>query len=110
MKIANATIRWIGQTPPACGATYSSVSRWDEQADDESWSVVVDIGDAASTGELVARIRFLMDEAPQQLLHVGSRFELYEGATKVATGEVTSDVVDAPWRPAFVGKAARVAS
>lgn len=110
MRIAQATIRWIGQSPPLCGAMYSSVSRWDEQTDEESWSVVADIGDETGAREFAARIRFLVDEAPQHLLHPGSRFEIFEGATNVAAGEVTSDAVDTPWRPAFVGKAARAAS
>ncbi len=110
MKVANATIRWVGQSPPSCGSTYSSVSRWDEPSGDESWSIVADIVEAIGAGEFMARIRFLVDEAPQQLLHIGSRFEIFEGATKVAAGEVTSDAIDAPWRPAFVEKAARAAS
>lgn len=107
MKVAQAKIPWIGRTVPSCGATYSSVSQWNEQTDDEAWSIVADIGDATGPREFVARIRFLVDAAPQHLLHPGSRFDIFEGATKAAEGEVTSDAADAPRRPAYDKKAAR---
>lgn len=109
MKVAEAKIHWMGEVTPSCGATYSSVSHWDEQTDDEAWSIVADIGEASGPRAFMARIRFLVDAAPQHLLHPGSRFDIFEGAAKVAEGEVTSDAADAPWRPAYDKKAARSA-
>jgi hypothetical protein len=109
MKVAEAKVHWIGEMMPSCGAIFSRPSRWDEQTDDEVWSIVADIGEATGPGELSARIRFLFEEAPQHLLHPGSRFEIFDGATKIAEGEVSSEAVDAPWRPAYDKKAARSA-
>jgi hypothetical protein len=37
---------------------------------------------------LYARVCFLSPEAPSELLHEGSRFQLYEGRKLVATGLV----------------------
>jgi hypothetical protein len=34
------------------------------------------------------RVQFLSPEAPQELLHPGSHFQLYEGSQLVARGEV----------------------
>jgi hypothetical protein len=57
---------------------------------DGAWSVVLDFDASPSVqgNPSLGRASFLMDSAPQERLHPGQRFELYEGLKKVATVEV----------------------
>jgi len=92
-----ARIRWLGPTDggpdaPPPGPRYSTVARFAQLADrwpEKAWSVVLDIATPADAdGVMVAAIRMLAADAPPELLTAGSRFELYEGTTCVARGEV----------------------
>lgn len=93
-----ARIRWLkreegGRPSPPSGPDYSTVARFETLADrwpHEAWSVVLAITTPADAeGVMVAGIRMLAgDEAPRGLLSPGSRFELFEGRKRVATGEV----------------------
>lgn len=96
-KAAKALISWIpagkgGRQRPPVGPAYSTVARFDEDASWQEWSLVVDFIHSFANGQyLEAAVRFLSDEAPRQLLHGGSRFQLFEGRHMVATGLIRED-------------------
>lgn len=93
-----AKIHWLrpeegGRDSPPAGQEYSTAARFDalqERWPEEAWSVVVKIlGPAGEDGFMTVGIRMLAgDEAPQELLAPGSRFELFEGRKCVARGTV----------------------
>lgn len=92
-----ARLRWVstldgGRLSPPQGSTYSTVARFESLADKwprEAWSVVLRIGSTVNAvNEMVVDIRMLAEDAPQELLVPGSRFELFEGKRLVARGEV----------------------
>lgn len=66
----------------------------DEREDDEiAWSLVIrklEAGDdeGEEEAEWLAEIAFLVDAAPHDALTTGRRFELYEGARRVALGKI----------------------
>jgi hypothetical protein len=67
------------------GTRYHGVSRFRENWDSwlsEAWSVILDFKDSpAAQGNLSKAIaRFLVEEAPQDWLRSGTRFELHTGA------------------------------
>jgi hypothetical protein len=45
-------------------------------------------GPVQADGSVRVRLRFLADEAPQELLTPDSRFELFEGDTQVGSGVI----------------------
>lgn len=92
-----ARVRWLrpgegGRKTPPPGPVYSTVARFELLKDrwpDEAWSVVLDIsGPADDRGEMMVDVRMLVPDAPTELLKSGSRFELFEGARRVAECEV----------------------
>ena len=96
-EIVKARICWLKeeaggrQTPPS-GPRYVTVVRFDKEKDkwpNEAWSLVLDFRGAPDESLCItADVRFLVPEAPVQLLHSGSTFELLEGNKVVATGVV----------------------
>ena len=40
----------------------------------------------------IPTITYLFEKAPFELLQVGAEFELYEGASKVATGKIIEEI------------------
>ena len=95
-KTVKALISWVpavkgGRQQPPQGPSYTTVVRFDEDKTWPAlaWSLVVDFNRSYAGGQYTyAKIKFLVDEAPQELLHGGSRFQLYEGRRMVATGLV----------------------
>jgi hypothetical protein len=94
-----ADLRWLtpeqgGRQAPPPGPTYSTVAKFDAQGDEwmnEAWSVVVTfITQPNPEGRHDVGIRFLVPEAPEELLSPGSRFWVMEGARTVAEGIVTN--------------------
>jgi hypothetical protein len=93
-----ARVRWIkpedgGRQSPPPGPKYSTVARFEALADRwprEAWSVVLYIiAPADAEGIMLVEIEMLAgNDAPKELLSPGSRFELFEGRKRVATGEV----------------------
>lgn len=89
-----ALVHWLpnARKHPPTPPRYSTVARFGDQAHsetDEAWSVVLEFAQPADAkGNLVADIRLLSPDAPQALLQDGNRFVLYEGAKKVAEGEI----------------------
>ena len=93
-----ARIRWRrleegGRQSPPPGPDYSTVARFESLADrwpNEAWSIVLHISAPADAeGIMVAEIAMLAGaDAPKQLLSPGSRFDLFEGRSQVASGEV----------------------
>ena len=54
-----------------------------------AWSVVINCDDEADSRNLQkGTIQFLVEEAPQHLLYEGSKFDLFEGPRRVASGIV----------------------
>ena len=96
-KVVRAKISWIpantaGRRALPAGLRYSTAGRFDEDAahwPNSAWSIVVEFDEPlGQSHEIVASIHFLVSNAPDSLLHPGSRFELYEGSRVVAYGEV----------------------
>jgi len=84
-KEVPVTVEWMRKRPP--GDTYSTMSRFPEDADDSPrWSVVLNFLARAVSGgaNWRATARFLVEEAPQERLTAGAQFELYEGRTRTA--------------------------
>lgn len=99
-----AFISWVpagegGRSRPPSGPTYSTVCRFEEDPrwPDQAWSLFVEFLKPIRDGRyLHANVRFLTDDAPQHLLHAGSRFELYEGRRRVAKGVVLPRALTVP--------------
>lgn len=95
-----ARVRWLSERergkaslPPTL--RYVALSRFDDDGaawPDGAWSVELTFEEpppeqgAADVSE--GKVRFLFDTAPQDRLHPGTRFWLYEGPTRVAEVEV----------------------
>ena len=103
-NVQHAMISWIspqdgGRSRPPSGPTYSTLARFEEDRrwPDESWSLWVEFEKSFRDSRLLlAKVRFLVDEAPHCLLHEGSRFELYEGAKRVAKGVILPAAISVP--------------
>jgi len=97
-------ISWIspddgGRKVPPSGPSYTTVARFeeDERWNESAWSLVVNFEKRFKDPRLLlASIRFLADEAPHDLLHHGSRFELFEGRKRVAKGIVLPPTITVP--------------
>ncbi len=95
-QIAKAKIRWLsfeegGRKTPYRGLRYAGVSEFDENPyrGETLWSLIVEFDDPQPVGtEVMARVEFLMPNAPVQVFHSGSRFRLLEGARVVGVGEI----------------------
>jgi hypothetical protein len=96
-KRVKAKISWVpknkgGRESPPPGPRYITVSRFEEDKDSypkEAWSLVLEFSRLPDSSlDLIADVGFLMDDAPNHLLHPGSKFELFEGRQLVAKGEV----------------------
>ncbi len=92
-----ARIQWLspdmgGRRTLPSKPLYSTVACFEEAAADWSnvaWSIIAEFSEPPKLGEeMIATIRFLASDAPVELLHPGSRFELLEGERIVARGEV----------------------
>ena len=99
-----AVISWIpydrgGRTKPPDGPVYTTIARFedDETWPHESWSLVVKFERTMQAGRCaLAKIRFLVDEAPTHLLQEGGRFELMEGQKRVAKGVIVPEHLEIP--------------
>jgi len=86
-----------GRHAPPVGPRYSTPARFD--AAEEDWSVVLDLlSRPEGSGDWIAGVRFMSDEAPQHLLTEGAHFELYEGKKCVGEGTVLP-AASPPGRP-----------
>ena len=95
----HANIQWLrpdegGREKPPTGegpSPYVTIVRFDGDAEDSTstaWSLVVEKIEAIDPYRWIADVRYLVDDAPQDFLAAGCRFELYEGRKLVATGTV----------------------
>lgn len=97
-------IRWVpeskgGRRLVPGDAAYSTVARFedDERWPHEAWSLVVRVQRTYRDGRVtLAKVEFLVDQAPERLLGAGSRFELLEGTRRVAKGVVLSTSATVP--------------
>lgn len=99
-QVVRARIVWIpaengGRQVLPGGPVYSTVVRFAEQGArwaGKAWSLVVRFTEGKPTSaETFALVQFLSPQAPHELLHRGSRFELLEGRRVVASGEVIGE-------------------
>ncbi len=99
MTFHSATVHWLspelrGRRDLPATLRYVGISRFPEDGDewpDGAWSVELRFEQPPpeqGTEASQARVGFLVDEAPQQRLHRGTRFGLYEGPQKVADIDV----------------------
>ena len=100
-----ARVTWVpagsgGRSAAPGAGRYIAVARFDDPRADWSnaaWSVVLELhGPADADAVSVADARFLVPEAPHDLMRPGNHFELFEGNRRVA--EV--DLIPAPALPA----------
>lgn len=98
---AFAKIYWVpeaegGRKRPPQGSRYSTVARFANQANQwpqEAWSLVAEFTEAGNNLFCrEAKIQFLSDAAPVDLLQPGNQFELLEGRRVVARGEIVENV------------------
>lgn len=98
-----ARITWLtpeegGRRQPPPGPRYSAPARFEGQAagsEGANWSLVVDLQSRPSGAtDWIAEVRYLVDEAPHELLRLGACFELYEGKKCVARGVIISPVLE----------------
>lgn len=92
--MASGKVFWVppgqgGRADLPKGLQYSTVSKWPEDSPGSAWSVVLefDRSPAEQGSPTPARIRFLVDDAPDRL-KPGRTFEIYEGRRKVADVQV----------------------
>jgi hypothetical protein len=103
-KRARATIRWLsplegGRTAPPEGPRYVTVARFETSTADwqrDAWSLVVEFDQSPNAaGEHTALVWFLAydrPETPHDLLCVGNKFDLLEGARVVAQGTIVEEL------------------
>jgi hypothetical protein len=100
-----AIIRWVPtsrggrQRPPNPAAGYTAPAHFesDPLSTQGNWSVRIIASKELRGDEVIdATIRFVVPEAPQNLLSEGERFELLEGRRVVAKGVVLPAAVAAP--------------
>ena len=96
----SALVHWvppkqIGRDHPPPVLRLVALSRFPEDGpnwSDGAWSVeiIFDRPPVEQTESLVceAKVRFLFDTAPQERLHPGARFSVYQGPTRVADVDV----------------------
>jgi hypothetical protein len=96
-----ARITWLtpeegGRRHPPPGPRYSAPARFEGQtpgAEGANWSLVVDlVSRPPGSTDWIAEVRYLVDEAPHELLRLGACFEVYEGKKCVARGVLISPV------------------
>jgi hypothetical protein len=101
MNTKIAMIEWLpqsqgGRLAPPIGPRYVAPVKFDSDSGDwpvEAWSLVVDRIDAPhGPNKWLARVGFLVDEAPHERLTDDADFGLYEGKRCVARGHVVSRV------------------
>jgi hypothetical protein len=97
MKTVSAKLQWMypekggrRAIPPV--PRYSTIARFEQQRDtwhEEAWSLIVEWSELpdASLAHHV-NVRFLVENAPENLLVTGNRFDLMEGERVVATGVI----------------------
>lgn len=98
-----ARVTWLtpeegGRSVPPTGPRYSAPVRFEGQAagaEGANWSLVIDLqSHPPGSADWIAEVRFLVEDAPQELLRLGASFELYEGKKRVARGILVSLVPD----------------
>lgn len=90
-------IQWLrpeegGRSSPPPGPTYTTVAKLEVLSDSwpaEAWSIVVEWRQPPNENlRVIAHMKFLVEDGPENLLIPGSKFELYEGHRLVARGWV----------------------
>jgi hypothetical protein len=97
MKVVEAELRWRskgegGRSAPPSGPTYSTVARFASQGESwkrDAWSLHIEfIGVPDGRLNHRVKVRFLVEGAPEDLLKLGSEFDLMEGTRVVAHGRI----------------------
>jgi hypothetical protein len=92
MTECRAKVRWLsfeqgGRAKPPTGPRYTSTARFGKEAERagaEPWALVIYIGEDPAN----VTVSPLVDAVPPELFERGSRFDLFEGDTKVGEGEI----------------------
>ena len=97
-KSVLAKVHWIpaeegGRAFLPTGKQYATIARFTEDAGarlQEAWSIVLEFDKPPSVqgNPSIARVRFLVEQAPVDRLKPGRAFGLYEGKKKVAMVEI----------------------
>ena len=77
-----------GREQPPSGPVYSTVADFLGHRGDDAWSVVIRFKAAPGLSDIEGEIQMLSPEAPNSLLHEGTRFRLLEGSRVVAIGQI----------------------
>jgi hypothetical protein len=97
MKIVKTKINWINKNNEQIkkllsSKKYSTVAKFEDIKNDWpkfAWSIILDSLEIIEEPNItIGNLKFLSPEGPSQLLYNGSKFELYEGITIVAQGEI----------------------
>jgi hypothetical protein len=91
-----ARITWVlsdagGRKKIPGGPIYSAPARFEDLEGrplEEMWSVVIKLPTPNDSLSIITEMWLLSKNAPLELLHPGSLFDIYEGEKHVATGEV----------------------
>jgi hypothetical protein len=96
-----AKVMWLspsegGRASLPDGTRYVTISKFPDDGPrwpDGAWSVVLDFDQPPSLQGTpsLGRASFLVENAPQDRLRPGTRFDLHEGLRKVATVELVGD-------------------
>src|SRR5437763_14866771 len=102
---ARAIIRWVPpsrggrQAPPSPSVGYTCPPRFESDPNQArgAWSLRIVAAVELRGAEVIdARVRFVMDQAPHDLLTEGERFELMEGRLVVAKCVVLPETLTVP--------------
>jgi hypothetical protein len=94
---ATARIQWVSPTAGGrkefpIGPKYATVARFKSQGSDwinDAWSLVIEfISPVSDDLSLLAKVKFLAEDAPLSWLKDGAEFELLEGYKVVAYGKI----------------------
>src|SRR5262245_2847156 len=108
MTTQPARVTWLasehgGRRLPPSGPRYVAPARFESQAAGPAganWRLVIErMSQLPGSVEWIGEVRYLADEAPQELLSPGARFELYEGKKCVARGVITTPMPAAVNQP-----------
>jgi hypothetical protein len=100
MTTKRAMLKWMPkemggrEKPPPCSVEYpfDPLIRFPDSGEpwppEQVWTVIIRKVTVFESLEWLVEISYLVAEAPHHLLQQGAKFELYEGKTCVARGEI----------------------
>lgn len=97
----HVVLRWLspeehGRKAPPTGPTYSATIAMKDGSVNGEWSVRLENLFFTAPDRSEADLSFIVDEAPQGVLRLGSQFALFEGRWPVAEGRIVSETAAVP--------------